>query len=31
MKFRSLFSGEDKKFIINLSFAEFAHRMVKVN
>ena len=31
MKWQSLFSGENKKNIINLSSAEFAQREVKVN
>ena len=30
MKCQSLFSGNDKKNIINLSFAEFARTVVKV-
>ena len=29
MKRQSLFSGKNKKNIINLLFAEFAHRVVK--
>ena len=31
LKCQSLFSGEDKKIIINLLSVEFVHRVVKVN
>ena len=30
MKWKTMFSGKNKENIINLSFAEFAHRVVKV-
>ena len=30
MKYQSLFSRENKKNIVNLSYTEFAHRVVKV-
>ena len=30
MKYQSLFSGENKKKVINLSSAEFAQRVIKV-
>ena len=31
MKCQILFNGKNKKNIINMSFAEFAHRVVQVN
>ena len=31
MEYQGLFSGKNKKNIINLSSAEFVHRVVKVN